>query len=143
MSECTVMDLPEPVAPATSKWGIFETSEKGEKANRTGLPLAGINPLREEETTHISRSIIKGQMLSPDDDGYILIGASLLKKYSAFADVDVPGLTLIDNVNKLETMVASLTSNNRSFHYNGLTVGIDFSGLDGYSLGVSDSRGAK
>jgi hypothetical protein len=54
-----------------------------------------------------------------------------------------PYVWSFDNVNKLETMVASLTSNNRSFHYNGLTVGIDFSGLDGYSLGVSDSRGAK
>lgn len=89
---------PRYVVSANLLGTLDKLPEKGEKANRTGLPLAGINPLREEETTHISRSIIKGQMLSPDDDGYILIGASLLKKYSAFADVDVPGLTLIDNV---------------------------------------------
>jgi putative ABC transport system permease protein len=72
--------------------------EKGEKANRTGLPLAGIDPAREEEVTKFSKNIIKGEPLGPDDTNSILIGASLLKKYSSFADVDVPGLTLLENV---------------------------------------------
>lgn len=89
---------PRYVVGASLLGTLDKLPEKGEKANRTGLSLAGIDPLREEETTRISRSLIKGEMLSPEDDGYILIGASLLKKYSSFADVDVPGLTLIENV---------------------------------------------
>ena len=69
-----------------------------EKRNETGVGLMGINPTLEEEVTKFSRFIIQGESLKPNDDGYILIGANLIKKYSAFADVDIPGLTFLEDV---------------------------------------------
>ena len=89
---------PRYVANANLLGTLDKLPEKGEKANRTGLPLAGIDPAREEAATNFSKNIIKGEPLGPDDNNSILIGASLLKKYSSFADVDVPGLTLLENV---------------------------------------------
>jgi ABC-type lipoprotein release transport system permease subunit len=37
-------------------------------------------------------------MLDPQEEGYILIGANMLKKFSSFADADIPGLDLLTGV---------------------------------------------
>lgn len=72
--------------------------KKGEKLNQATLSLAGIDPEKEEATTQFSRFVIKGEALQEGDTGYILIGTNLLKNYSSFADANVPGLTLLENV---------------------------------------------
>ncbi len=89
---------PRYIVSATVLGTLDRLPKKGEEANQTGLPLAGIDPIREEAVTEFSDFIVEGKTLEAGDTGYILIGSNLLKKYSSFADADIPGLTLLDNV---------------------------------------------
>ncbi len=72
--------------------------QKDEKPNRAGISLVGLDPTTEEKVTQFSRFIIKGEPLREGDAQGILIGANMLKKYSSFADANIPGLTFLDNV---------------------------------------------
>jgi ABC-type lipoprotein release transport system permease subunit len=60
----------------------------------TGL-VAGINPLKEEETTGLSSKIVEGSFLDPTDSDMVVLGANLLKKYTP---VEAPGLLLLERV---------------------------------------------
>ena len=71
---------------------------KNERANSMGARLTGFDLEKEEMVTRFSRFIQEGEHLNDEEHGYVLIGANLLKKYSAFADANFPGLTLLDNV---------------------------------------------
>lgn len=71
---------------------------KNERANQTGAKLVGYDPQKEEEVTRFSRFIEFGETLQTGDSGYILVGANLIKKYSSFADANIPGLDLLQNV---------------------------------------------
>ncbi len=77
---------------------LTDNPKKNEKPNQAGTRLTGIDPLREETLTQFSRFVTYGQNLRADEDGYILIGANILKKYSSFADANIPGLTFLENV---------------------------------------------
>jgi putative ABC transport system permease protein len=72
--------------------------EPKEKANQAGVALMGIDPVQEEMVTGFSQFVIEGEPLETDEQGYLLIGANLLKEYSSFADVDIPGLDLLEGV---------------------------------------------
>jgi len=77
---------------------LDDNPKKKEKVNSSGAGVVGFNPADEEQVTRFSRFVIKGEPLLPGDDNYILIGANLIKEYSSFADVDIPGLDLLRNV---------------------------------------------
>lgn len=72
--------------------------KKNERANSIGARLTGIDPVLENVMTRFPRFIIDGEQLDPSEEGYILIGSNLLKKYSAFADANIPGLDLLKDV---------------------------------------------
>lgn len=72
--------------------------KKDEKPNRANISIVGIDPEIEERQTGFSKFIIKGSPLVSGDNNGILIGANMLKKYSSFADANIPGLTFLDNV---------------------------------------------
>lgn len=72
--------------------------QKNESPNHISMRVTGFDPAREEAVTHFSRFIMAGVPLRNGEEGGILIGANLLKKYSSFADANIPGLTLLDNV---------------------------------------------
>lgn len=72
--------------------------KKNERPNLTAARLTGINPMLEDPITDFSKNVQYGLPLEPGDRGYILIGANLIKKYSAFADVDIPGIDLLTDV---------------------------------------------
>ncbi len=69
-----------------------------QEANEAGVGIMGMDFTREEELTNFSKFVIKGDVLKNNDDGYIMIGSNLLKQYSNFADVDIPGLNLLEDV---------------------------------------------
>lgn len=71
---------------------------KNEQVNETGARIAGIDVVSEERATKFSRFVEFGEPLYPEDDGYILIGANLLKKYSDFADANIPGVVFLEDV---------------------------------------------
>lgn len=85
-------------APATVKASLSENPKNKEKANIGSGTLVGINPTKEEELTKFSQFLLEGENLDPDVDGSILIGANLIKKYSSFGDVEIPGLELLKDV---------------------------------------------
>ncbi|MBM3256733.1 MAG: ABC transporter permease [Candidatus Liptonbacteria bacterium] len=72
--------------------------EKNERPNQLSMRVMGIDVEREEVVTGFSRFLKYGEHLAPGEEGYMLIGANLLKKYSAFADANIPGLDLLDDV---------------------------------------------
>lgn len=53
-----------------------------EKSNETGVQIMGINPVSEDDLTHLSSRILEGSYLSPTDYDQILIGSELLDRYS-------------------------------------------------------------
>jgi putative ABC transport system permease protein len=58
--------------------------------NRTGISLTGIIPENEDIVTNISNSLVEGEMLRSSQSGYVLLGSTLLARYSAFSDLFEP-----------------------------------------------------
>lgn len=85
-----------------------------EKANRAGAGIMGIDPISEEATTRFSRFVVQGESLKTGDDDYILIGANLIKEYSSFADVDIPGLDLLKNIKPGNKVRVTFSSESKS-----------------------------
>lgn len=77
---------------------LNDNPEKNERPNRVGARLAGIDLRAEEKLTQFSRFVQYGKMLEDDEEGYMLIGANLIKKYSSFVDANIPGLDLLHDV---------------------------------------------
>jgi len=71
---------------------------KDERFNRIGIRMVGIDIEKEEIVTGFSRFIKSGQNLQKGEEGYALIGANMIKKYSSFADANIPGLDLLEDV---------------------------------------------
>ncbi len=82
-----------------------------EKANQAGGAITGLDLASEEQVTGFSRFVIEGRMLTEQDDDGILIGANLIKEYSSFADVDIPGLELIKGVKVGDRVRATFSVN--------------------------------
>lgn len=95
---------------ATVRGSLSENAPAKEKANQAGGAIVGIDPIVEERLTGFSKFIIEGEMLKPGDDNYILIGANLIKEYSSFADVDIPGLELLKKVSVGDKVRATFSS---------------------------------
>lgn len=58
--------------------------------NSVGVNIVGINPDKEEAVTGLSQYLVEGQMLDADQSGYILLGATFIKRYSNFSDLFDP-----------------------------------------------------
>jgi ABC-type lipoprotein release transport system permease subunit len=63
-----------------------------ESANTTFM---GIDPEKEEAVTHLSKRVIEGEYLKPDDYDKILLGSMLIKKY---LPIEAPGFSQLENV---------------------------------------------
>lgn len=70
--------------------GYFDRDDFTRDAESIGVSAYAINPEKEEATTELSRFLVEGSMLEAGESGYVLIGATLLKKYSAFSDLFEP-----------------------------------------------------
>jgi ABC-type lipoprotein release transport system permease subunit len=88
---------------------LNDNPAKNERPNRIGIRISGIDPEREEEVTRFSRFILHGEPLRQGEEGYILIGANLIKKYSSFADANIPGLDLLHDVDVGSRVRVTLT----------------------------------
>lgn len=119
--------LPQ-VKAVTSRYvtsGVLEAGyrtkiNKEEKANSAAAVVAGINPLEEEAVSSLSKKIKKGRMLDPQKNNEIVIGSSLLAKYTSaqvegndtLKDVDVGSVIqlTINGTSREMTVVGVLTA---------------------------------
>lgn len=69
-----------------------------ESPNENSGSVVGIDPEGEEAVTGLSDLMLQGNTLEKGDEGYILIGASLIKEYSSFADANFPGFTILRGI---------------------------------------------
>lgn len=60
---------------------------KEEDANVVSNQIAGIDPTKEDETTHLSKEVVEGEWLQEGDSEGIVLGAGYLTKYSRVADL--------------------------------------------------------
>jgi len=95
----TAQKMPE-VAAVTARYsegGFVESDYKkllksSELRERVGTSIVGIDPSAEDTVTHLSRLIVEGDYLAPDDYDKVLLGSMLLRKYSSFESVNFPVL---------------------------------------------------
>lgn len=53
------------------------------KADTAGTQLAGIIPTREDDFSEISKYVIEGEYLNPNESGYVVLGSNLLRRFSS------------------------------------------------------------
>lgn len=71
---------------------------KDERPNKIGIRMTGIDFEKEESVTEFSRFLKYGELLEGGQEGYALLGANMIKKFSSFADANIPGLDLLTDV---------------------------------------------
>jgi putative ABC transport system permease protein len=64
-------------------WEKRKSSDENSVSNQ----IAGIDPIKEDETTHLSKQIVEGEWLRPDDSRGIVLGSGYIAKYSRVADL--------------------------------------------------------
>lgn len=60
-----------------------------------GAQVTGIDILKEDRVTNLSKYVTEGEFLEPEDDGYVLMGANMIQRYvSAFGE----GFDTLDDI---------------------------------------------
>ena len=120
----TIRNLPwvQSFSPRYLESGTVEADYKSkvrqtDDPNQAGGVIAGINPISEESTTHLSSKVVEGEFLSPSDTEYILLGSSLLKKY---VPVDSASFSFLENVGPGSKVRVSVGGNTREFTVKGI-----------------------
>ncbi len=109
---------------------LTDNPKKNERVNQVGARIVGIDLAREEVLTGFSRFLKYGENLKEDEEGYMLIGANLIKKYSAFADVNIPGLDLLRDVDIGSRVRVTISSDGGSIKKDFIIKGIIKSKVD-------------
>lgn len=112
--------------------GVLEANYK-ERRNLKGerdvasVTVTGIDPLLEDQMSGLSKNVIKGEYLDPNEEGYILIGAYYTKEFAEqFGDI-------FDTVENIEPGVTvRLTAGNNSKEF--IVKGVVQSKVDEVSL---------
>lgn len=89
----TIERLPE-VKNYTSRYAAGGTVEANYQTRRNfnilpntvGVSVVGIDPVAEDNVTGLSDFVVEGEYLDESQSGYIMMGAFLLERYSAFSD---------------------------------------------------------
>ncbi len=87
----------------------YKTKIKETDTNEANGSFAGIDPVAEENVTHLSKFVVEGSYLKPDDYDQVLVGAYLLKQYFP---VESPGFTTLSGVgvgDKIRVTVGDVT----------------------------------
>lgn len=75
---------------STIQAGYINREDFTKDPESIGTSVYAIDPEREDATTDISQYLVEGTMLENDESGYVLIGSTLLAKYSSFSDIFEP-----------------------------------------------------
>jgi len=91
-----------------------------DKPDAIAASVVGINPVIENQVTNLSSKVIEGSYLTPQDTESILLGANFLRKY---LDIEVPGLTLLENVNIGDKVRLTIGENIKEYTIKGIVRG--------------------
>lgn len=69
--------------PALIEYGYQNKLRLTDQAERAEGLLTGINPTEEDRITHLSSILVAGEFLSPSDVNQVVLGSSLIKKYTS------------------------------------------------------------
>ncbi len=61
-----------------------------EPENSVSTQLTGIEPLIEDNLTNLSKKVVEGEYLNPEESGYVLMGSLMLDEYATFSDTFDP-----------------------------------------------------
>ncbi len=105
-----------------SESGTIETNYKNrtrltDEPDQAGASVAGIDPVAEDKLTGISKYIIDGEFLSPDDTDAIVIGANLLFKYTP---IEAPGFQTLKDVDVGSKVRLKINGNTREVVVKGI-----------------------
>lgn len=95
------------------------TGEK-ESRNKVGSNFRGIDPVAENEVTHLSELVMAGDYLSPGDESYILVGQELLEKYSRVGDAQSEFIQLLKNADVGTKVLMNIDGNIREVTIKGV-----------------------
>lgn len=120
----SVKSLPwvEAYSPRYLESGSIEADYKTkirqtDASNEVGGVIAGIDPEKEEATTNLSKKLVEGEFLESGDTEYIMIGASMLKKY---VPVESASFTFLENVGPGTRVRVSVNGNTKEFIVKGI-----------------------
>ncbi|MEK7579041.1 MAG: ABC transporter permease [Patescibacteria group bacterium] len=63
-----------------------------------GTTIVGLDPEAEEVVTNLSRHLVEGEYLTPNDASYVMLGATLLEQYSPLGQGDDVGFPTLSDV---------------------------------------------
>ncbi len=87
------------------------------KADTAGTQLTGIDVDDEMALTHIEQSVVEGEFLDPNDSGYVVLGANLLRRYSSsFGD----GFDSLDDIYPGDRVKITANGNTTEFIVKGI-----------------------
>jgi ABC-type lipoprotein release transport system permease subunit len=88
-----------------------------DKPDTAGAQAVGIDPIKEDQLTQLSKFVVEGEYLKPTDYDKVMIGAYLLKKY---LPVDSPGFAALENIGPGTKIKISFGSTTREFTVKGI-----------------------
>jgi putative ABC transport system permease protein len=102
--------------------GVIEANYKERRDLRderdiANVTVTGINPVLEDNMSNLSKNVIKGEYLDPDEEGYILVGAFYIKEYAEqFGDI----FDTIEGVEPGDTVRVTVGENSKEFIVKGI-----------------------
>lgn len=93
------------------------TVKSGELRDGAGGSFLGIDPIQEEKFSGISKFIIRGSYLTPQDQDSILIGKNLLYE---FTPIEAPGFQTLKNVQVGSKIKLTVGENSKEYFVKGI-----------------------
>ena len=87
----------------------YQSAAKASEIDSANTTFSGIDPIKEDNVTHLSKRIVEGEYLAPDDYDKVLIGSMLIKR---FLPINSPGFTQLGDVyvgSKVRVKIGSTT----------------------------------
>ena len=102
--------------------GTIETNYKNrtrltDEPDRAGASVVGIDPIAENNLTGISKYVIEGEFLTPEDTDSIVLGANLLYKYTP---IEAPGFQTLKDVEIGSKLRLRINDNTREVTVKGI-----------------------
>lgn len=94
-----------------------KTREPGELADGVGGAFMGIDPVQEERFSGVSKFIIRGEYLTPEDQDSVLVGKNLLYE---FTPIEAPGFQTLKNVSVGSRLRISVGSTEKEYYVKGI-----------------------